>query len=176
MHVPVRGGAEPVRCSVGPMADGVTGARLEPCRLRPAVPEDAPAVLALWRDAAAPTSTDTDEALHVLMEHDRDALVVAEDAGAIVGTVVAGWDGWRGSVYRLAVAPTWRRRGLGTQLLHAAEARLARCGATRVHAIVVGTDDGAVSFWERTGWRHEQAQRRYTATLAPGSEGGAPGP
>ena len=60
-----------------------------------------------------------------------------------------------------------RRRGLATRLVRAAEQRLARCGATRVHAVVVGTDQRAVGFWDATGWSHEQTQRRYTTTVVP---------
>ena len=35
----------------------------------------------------------------------------------VVGTVIAGWDGWRAHLYRLAVAPDLRGRGIARQLL-----------------------------------------------------------
>jgi len=142
-------------------------------RLRAAVPADTQAVLALWGTAATPTSTDTATALRALIEHDPGALIVADEVGEIVGTVVAGWDGWRGSVYRLAVAPPRRRQGLGARLLRAAEDRLAGCGARRVHAVVVGADDRAVAFWEATDWTHERGQRRYTKSVVPTTPGAA---
>jgi ribosomal protein S18 acetylase RimI-like enzyme len=131
-------------------------------QIRPAVAADIPAVLAFWRLAAAPTSTDTGEALGALLARDPGALIVAEESGAVVGSVIAGWDGWRGSIYRLAVAPAHRRQGLGGQLLAAAERRLAASGAHRLHAIVVGSESGAVSFWESTDWEHQDGQRRFT--------------
>ena len=131
--------------------------------IRTAVPADLPAVLDLWREAAAPTSTDTSDALRLLLERDPGALVVAESSGRIVGSVIAGWDGWRGSVYRLAVAPAHRRSGLGRRLLREAQHRLTALGATRMHAIVVGSDSRAVAFWESTDWEHQSGQRRYTA-------------
>ncbi len=130
--------------------------------LRPAESADIPGVLALWRESAAPTSTDTTAALTGLLQRDPGALIVAGPAGAIVGSVIAGWDGWRGSVYRLAVAPAHRRRGIGGRLLHAAEERLVALGARRLHAIVVGTDAVAVGFWDATNWEHQLEQRRYT--------------
>ncbi len=129
--------------------------------LRSAVPADIPAVLALWEASAAPTSTDTAAALERLLERDSDALVVAELAGQIVGSVIAGWDGWRGSVYRLAVAPAHRRHGLGRRLLQKAEQHLDALGVRRMHAIVVGTDARAVAFWEATPWEHQRDQFRY---------------
>ncbi len=129
--------------------------------MRAAIAGDIPAVLDFWRLAAAPTSTDSSEALAVLLGRDPGALIVAEADGEIVGSVVAGWDGWRGSVYRLAVAERYRGAGLGGALLRAAEARLTELGAHRIHAIVVGSSDGAVGFWEASGWEHQRGQLRY---------------
>jgi ribosomal protein S18 acetylase RimI-like enzyme len=130
--------------------------------LRPAGPADIPEVLDLWRVSAAPTSTDTAAAMTGLLQRDPGALIVAGPPRAIVGSVIAGWDGWRGSIYRLAVAPTHRRRGIGRLLLHAAEERLVALGARRLHAIVVETEAHAVAFWDATEWEHQPAQRRYT--------------
>jgi ribosomal protein S18 acetylase RimI-like enzyme len=129
--------------------------------IRVAVPDDIPGVLALWRASAAPTSTDTADALTGLLGRDPGALVVAESSGQVVGTVIAGWDGWRGSIYRLAVAPAHRRSGLGGRLLREAEHRLRALGARRMHAIVVGSDARAVAFWESTDWEHQSGQLRY---------------
>jgi ribosomal protein S18 acetylase RimI-like enzyme len=126
------------------------------------VPDDVPGVLALWQAAAEPTSTDSAEALTGLLGRDPGALIVAEADGAIVGSVIAGWDGWRGSVYRLAVAQGHRGHGLGRALLRAAEDRLAELGARRQHAIVVGTNARAVAFWQATDWEHQRGQQRFT--------------
>src|ERR1700728_3386359 len=119
--------------------------------LRTAMAGDIPGVLAFWATAAQPTSTDSGDALRGLLERDPGALIVAVAVavadGRIVGSVIAGWDGWRGSVYRLAVAPDQRRQGLGMSLLRAAEDRLAGLEAHRLHAIVVGSETRAVAFW-----------------------------
>ena len=89
--------------------------------MRPAAAADAAAVLALWRDAESViTVTDDMAAIEMLIAHDRDALIVAEADGEIVGSVVGAWDGWRGEIYRLAVAPSHRRQGLANRLLDAA--------------------------------------------------------
>ena len=63
-------------------------------------------VLAVWRAAGSPPSV-TDSAEHVLAAIVRDGtwLLVAEEDGRIVGTLIAAWDGWRGNLYRLAVLP-----------------------------------------------------------------------
>jgi ribosomal protein S18 acetylase RimI-like enzyme len=129
--------------------------------LRSAAADDIAGVLALWETAAEPTSTDSADALAGLLRRDPGALIVAEADGRVVGSVIAGWDGWRGSVYRLAVAPEHRHRGLGQSLLRAAEDRLRELGARRAHAIVVGSNGTAVAFWQATEWEIQPGQLRF---------------
>jgi ribosomal protein S18 acetylase RimI-like enzyme len=130
--------------------------------LRPAQPEDIAAVLTLWRDSAEPSSTDDVAAVTALLEHEPGALIIAESSGQIVGSVIAAWDGWRGTIYRLAVAPSHRRSGLGTRLLQAAVDRISARGARRLQAIVIETDTRAMGFWRGTDWRQAEEQTRFT--------------
>jgi ribosomal protein S18 acetylase RimI-like enzyme len=130
--------------------------------LRAGRPAEAEELLAFWAEAGAePTHTDTRESLCVLMEHDPAAVIIAEENGAIVGSVIAAWDGWRGSVYRLVVARSHRRRGLGRQLLQAAEDRLTSAGALRAQAIVVENEAVALSFWRDSGWQQQVRRLRF---------------
>ncbi len=133
-----------------------------PVTIRAASTTDGPGVLALWRDAGAePSHTDDVDSLARLIAHDPGALIVAECDGRIVGSVVAGWDGWRGSIYRLVVAPSHRRQGLGRRLVAEAEERLAEAGAVRLQAIVVDSDARAIAFWRSTGWERQVDRRRF---------------
>ena len=130
--------------------------------LRCAERAEVPAVLGLWAASdAEPTHTDDLASLTRLMDADPEALLVAVDNGIIVGSVVAGWDGWRGSIYRLVVAPNHRHRGLGRQLLERAEGSLQERGATRLAAIVVRSDDRAMGFWRSTGWSEQHDRVRF---------------
>ncbi len=130
--------------------------------IRPTEATDSADVLSLWRDAGAePGHTDDAESIDQLMGHDPGAMIVAEANGRIVGSVIAGWDGWRGSIYRLAVAPSYRRQGLGRELLRAAESRLRARGATRLQAIVVESDPRAKSFWRASGWDEQVERLRF---------------
>jgi ribosomal protein S18 acetylase RimI-like enzyme len=123
---------------------------------------DVEAVLSLWAAAGAePSHTDDAKSVAKLIVRDPLALMVAEDNDKLVGSVIAGWDGWRGSIYRLAVAPSHRRLGLGTRLLDAAEARLSTTGAVRLQAIVVDTEPTGVGFWRASGWEQQENRLRF---------------
>jgi ribosomal protein S18 acetylase RimI-like enzyme len=133
-------------------------------QLRTARAADVDGVLALWRAAdAEPTHTDDEDGLLTLLAADPRALILAEDNGRVVGSVIAAWDGWRGSIYRLVVAPSHRRAGLGRRLLAAAEERLHTAGARRSQAIVVSTDGQAVGFWRASSWTEQVERARFVS-------------
>jgi ribosomal protein S18 acetylase RimI-like enzyme len=134
--------------------------------IRAGEPGDVEAVLALWRAAGSvPTVTDDEAGLAALLDHDPGALLVGVEHGAVVGSLVAGWDGWRGGFYRLAVAPGARRRGLGTALLRAGEARLRALGAARISVIVDADDRSACAFWDAVGYVLQPDRARYVRNL-----------
>ncbi|HUH08009.1 MAG TPA: GNAT family N-acetyltransferase [Egibacteraceae bacterium] len=134
--------------------------------IRPCRPEEIAAVLDLWRLAGAePSATDDERSLLALIERDPDSLMIALSDGEIVGTLIAAWDGWRGQMYRLAVAAAHRRRGIGRTLVADAERRLAKLGTRRVNALVLGETDGAIAFWESVGYVHHRGIRRHVRTL-----------
>ena len=116
--------------------------------------DDVGAVLGLWELARSSHASTPDrrEDIERLVEDSPAALLVAEAAGQIVGAVIAAWDGWRGNIYRLAVHPGYRRRGIGMQLTQAAEDYLRSCDIHRVTALVAFDDQAAGSFWEAAGY------------------------
>ncbi|MEA2125072.1 MAG: hypothetical protein QOI80_1854 [Solirubrobacteraceae bacterium] len=121
--------------------------------LRRAGEQDVDALLALWATARTPhaVTSDTAEAVRGLLG--RSAVFVADgDGGGLAGAVIAGWDGWRGNLYRLAVRPEARRGGLGTALVQAAEAWLAEQGARRISVLVAYEDAVARAFWSSVGY------------------------
>jgi ribosomal protein S18 acetylase RimI-like enzyme len=137
--------------------------------VRPGRPEEIPEVLALWREGGSVPGVSHDPAsLEPLLETSADALLVAQVEGRVAGTVIAGWDGWdgwRGSLYRLAVRPPARRRGIALRLVAEAERRLAAKGARRLSAIVMSEHDPAVALWLSAGYHHDTRVGRYVRTL-----------
>lgn len=138
-----------------------------PIDLRTASADDAEGLLALWRDAAenGGRPADTREAVLALIQRDPAALILAEHDGELIGSVIAGWDGWRYHVYRLAVRPSWRRKGVATALLDAAEARFTALGATRADAMVLARNDQGQRLWRARGYRQQDDWRRWVREL-----------
>ena len=134
---------------------------------RGAGPGDADALLAFWSEAAenAAGPTDSAAAIRRLIARDPDALIIAEDAGEIVGTVIAGFDGWRYHLYRLAVSPARRREGLGRALLARAEGRLQNLGAGRLDAMVLDGNELGEAIWRSSGYTPQPEWRRWVHSL-----------
>lgn len=136
------------------------GMELRPCR-----DEDIEAVLSLWARSTVPGGTDSAEAVALRLERDRELFILAWDGLKLVGSVIGGWDGWRGSFARLAVDPEYRRMGLGGQLVEAVEVRLRALGAQRITALVLAEEPGAPEFWVSVGYKPDAETERYAKDL-----------
>lgn len=135
--------------------------------IRSAVSADADAVLAIWnvsRSAAADQPDGRDDVI-ALLERSPDGLLVAERDGLLVGTLVAVWDGWRGSMARLAVLPGHRRKGIARGLVEAGHERLRLAGAKRINVLIADTDDGAADLWVALGYVNQPWIKRYKIDL-----------
>jgi ribosomal protein S18 acetylase RimI-like enzyme len=105
--------------------------------------------------------TDSEAGLRVLLATDPDALLVADARGVLLGSLIAAWDGWRASFYRLAVDPGRRHEGIATALLQEGERRLRARGAIRLTAIVASGDTVATGFWQAAGYMRQPDQARF---------------
>ena len=108
---------------------------------------------------ASPTGT-LDEVLAVI-KHSAAPFLVAESEGNIVGTIIGTFDGWRGEVYRLAVAPEVRRRGVARMLVDAAEKWMGEQGCHRITALVEKDHPWATGFWNAAGYQLHESMSRY---------------
>ncbi|MGD3110995.1 GNAT family N-acetyltransferase [Streptomyces sp. YGL11-2] len=134
--------------------------------VRAATPADLDAVLAFWKIAAEGTSiSDDTDGVARLLARDPESLLLAEDGGELVGTVIAGFDGWRASLYRLAVLPSHRRRGVSKALLEAAEERFVKLGGRRGDAMVLEANEVAHHAWAAAGYEREDHWRRWVKAL-----------
>jgi ribosomal protein S18 acetylase RimI-like enzyme len=129
--------------------------------------EDAQTVLDLWNEERSEHASTVDrlEEVERLIGDSPAALLVAERGGEIVGALIAGWDGWRGNMYRLAVSKEHRRRGIGIALARAGERYLLGCGARRITALVAFDGEAAGAFWEAAGYPKDREMGRRVRNL-----------
>ena len=85
-----------------------------------------------------------------------ELLLVGSVGEDLVGAVMAGFDGVRGWIHHLAVAPERRRRGFATQLVRAAERGLHALGCTKVNLQVRATNAEVVAFYRTLGYGVEE--------------------
>jgi len=136
---------------------------LEPLLVRPARPDDAPALRAIlydtfestWRpqisDAAARVFRDEDRPAAYIAE--RGAMFwVAERAGEVVGFV--DWDG--GFVNALHVHSSAARTGVGSRLMDKAEAEIARAGCAAARLETDTFNARSRAFYLARGYREAE--------------------
>src|ERR1051325_5343715 len=81
---------------------------------------------------------------------------VATVGEAVIGTVMAGYDGHRGWIYSVAVSPAHRRRGVGSQLVRFAERALASKGCVKVNLQIMEGNESVAAFYGALGFSVEK--------------------
>jgi ribosomal protein S18 acetylase RimI-like enzyme len=136
--------------------------------IRPVHGNELAAVLQMWRmaDVTPRSVSDSIEGLSRLISEPGAVLLVATIDEQIVGSVIGGWDGWRGNIYRLAIVPEQRRRGIARRLVAEISSRLFAKGATRIAALVEHEHAWAIGFWDSVrdlGYQRDPKFARYIA-------------
>jgi ribosomal protein S18 acetylase RimI-like enzyme len=126
------------------------------------------AVLRMWQAAGAtpPSADDSLEGLTRLMREPAAVFLVATIDDEIAGSAIGGWDGWRGNIYRLAVSPEHRRKGIARRLVAEITRELFAKGATRLSALVEHEHQWAIEFWDsmrELGYERDPKFARYIA-------------
>jgi phosphinothricin acetyltransferase len=133
-------------------------ARSDPLEIRPYQDADERSVIALWNEVLPATALHNDPATSIRKKvaADRDLFLVAAVDGSVVGTVMGGWDGHRGWIYSMAVAPRYQRRGIATALMRRLESALAERGCLKINLQVRQSNAGVVAFYQKLGYVPEQ--------------------
>src|SRR6266849_465579 len=82
----------------------------------------------------------------------KELFLVGTVDGAIVASVMAGYDGHRGWVNYVAVDPAQRRQGLASVLMIDVERRLRDLGCAKINLQIRRDNLDAISFYERIGF------------------------
>ena len=124
--------------------------------VRPFEPEDESAVIALWQscDLLRPWN-DPHKDIRFCRESGHGEILVGEESGRIVASVLVGHDGHRGWLYYLAVSADRRKQGLGREIVSAAEQWLEERGAPKAELMIRTENFDAAEFYRRIGYRQE---------------------
>jgi ribosomal protein S18 acetylase RimI-like enzyme len=115
--------------------------------------DDCDAVRAMWvRAGLELRPSDSKEELEKKLLRDPELFIVAEDEGEIIGAVIGAFDGRRGFVYHLAVAPERKGEGIGKALMERVSDDLRKLGCIRLLLLVDEDNESAQEFYRATGF------------------------
>ena len=123
--------------------------------IRPFRREDTEPVVALWRAAGlvVPWNDPYRDIERKLTVQPELFLVAEDDAGAVVGVAMVGYDGHRGWVNYLAVDASRRGEGLGAAIMAEAERLLVERGCPKLNLQVRSTNAGVIAFYRSLGYQ-----------------------
>ena len=118
---------------------------------------DYEAVVALWQAVGLRlTVSDSRAALAATLDHAAGLFVVADADGQIMGAVLGTFDGRRGWLHHLAVAPAWQDHGVGRRLVAEVEARLRTHGCAKINLHVEPDNVDVAGFYDRMGYMRRE--------------------
>lgn len=131
-------------------------------RIRPYAAGDETAVIALWEKCGLTRPWNDprkDIARKLAVQPELFLVGIAGDPreGELVASVMAGYEGHRGWVNYLAVAPGHRRKGLGRILMQEVEKRLVERGCPKLNMQVRSSNTEAMAFYRRLGYVPDEA-------------------
>ena len=95
---------------------------------------------------------DPEKDIHSKLRVQRDMFLVGLLGTRLVATVMAGYEGHRGWINYVAVAPDCQKNGFGRRLMDEAEARLRRLGCPKINLQVRNSNADAIDFYKRIGF------------------------
>ncbi len=126
--------------------------------LRPYAAADESAVVELWRrcELTRPWN-DPHKDIQRKLTTQPELFLVGESGGRIIATIMAGYDGHRGWVNYLAVAPEHRAKGLGRRLMRHVEERLTDMGCPKLNMQVRASNADVLEFYRKIGYSIDDA-------------------
>ena len=115
-------------------------------------PDQAAVVELWWNCGLVVPWNDPEKDIHRKLRVQRDMFLVGLLSTRLVATVMAGYEGHRGWINYLAVAPDCQKNGFGRRLMDEAEARLRRLGCPKINLQVRNSNADAIDFYKRIGF------------------------
>lgn len=121
--------------------------------LCPLGPEHIDEVLALWRETDFwPHIGEDRDFISRSLARNRDFAVGYRISGQLVATTIGTFDGFRGWIYRVAVHPNHRRRGIASELVGEVEKRLKIAGVRQINLMVYKPNAAAHALYAKSGY------------------------
>ncbi len=128
---------------------------------------DVEAVVVLWTRCGLTRPWNDPEADIAFARSSSNAtILVGRSGGAVAASVMVGHDGHRGAVYYVSVDPDLKARGLGRQIVAAAEDWLRSRGVWKLNLSIRAENAGVVAFYEALGYDRQELVS-MTKWLAP---------
>ena len=128
-----------------------------PLAIRPYTSEDQDAVIALWEACGLVVpQNDPRGDIQTKIQFQPDLFLVAMAEDRLVGTVMAGYEGHRGWINYLAVAPAQRRRGIAKKMMASAEKKLHALGCPKINLQVRRTNTIVINFYRAIGFMEDE--------------------
>ena len=110
-------------------------------------------VIELWRQCGLVVpQNDPGRDIERKLKVNPEWFLVGELEGNIIATCMAGYEGHRGWINYLAVAPRYRRRGFAMQLMQEAERVLRKSGCPKMNLQVRSSNSGVIEFYKAIGY------------------------
>jgi ribosomal protein S18 acetylase RimI-like enzyme len=124
--------------------------------IRPYLPGDENAVVELWRECNLVQSWDNPKRnIERKSRVNPELFLVGLVDGKVVATAMGGYEGHRGWVNYLAVAPSYQRRGLGRLIMEAVEEKIQAMGCPKINLQIRADNLEVVKFYESIGYKTE---------------------
>ena len=111
-------------------------------------------MIALW-DACGLITPANDPLMDInrKLEVDRDLFLVGRNKSAVVATEIGGYEGHRGWINYLAVAPGERRQGYGQKMMATVEGLIEKKGCPKINLQVRAANEAVIEFYKALGYR-----------------------
>jgi ribosomal protein S18 acetylase RimI-like enzyme len=122
-------------------------------RIRPFRPEDEHHVVELWRQCGLLRPwNDPRKDIATKLRYQPDLFLVGVVGSEVVAAAMAGYEGHRGWINYLAVAPERQGAGYGQAIMEHAEQLLRGLGCPKVSLLIRRENAGVTAFYSRLGY------------------------
>jgi len=140
--------------------------------IRPYHPSDETAVIALWQRCGLTRPWNNPKLdIERKLQVNPELFLVGEINDEIVASVMGGYEGHRGWINYLAVEPSYRRQGLGRELMEAVEEGIRESGSPKINLQIRTGNTAAIEFYQSIGYKMDEVVSMGKRLVEDGPQG-----